>query len=271
VSGIITGLTKFFISLGIIEKIFVGLGITILLFAIIIWILSSFKKYQKAKRLKNKEWIRINMPYLAELRINLAKANERVSSIAFSIAKKDISFSTMVKCNKEYEQMVQNGMISKPFSVGVKIKDMKTYQKILKKSISRIGKNKRKLINGMESFSEIMEKNRIGLSPILAKDKDYQNILSKINEEKAVANSKIMTAVDIYLRASYGTNSSFMFYSYIQHALYKKDKRSKEAFPELFRPLTTVRQEIDHFMSKLLSDIEDVIEESIDYHAAEQE
>ena len=209
-STILTGFAKFLSSLGAIEKIFIVIGLALLLTSIVMLIWSRFKKRAKEKRLRNKEWIAKNMPYLAKLRINLAKANERASIIANKLAERNISYSTMEKCNKTYEQMVKSGMVKKPFSFTDK-SDIKTARKIWRKTIPKVGKNIKLLIDGMNAFAEIMEKERIGLAPSLKNDNEYQQLLSKINEQKAVANSKIATAITIYNNVSYGGNCSYMF------------------------------------------------------------
>ncbi len=110
-SGIITGLTNFFLSLGIVEKIFIGIGITLLITLIVMWLWSRLKIRRKEKKARNKMWIEKNMPYLFELRLNLARINARVTTIANLLAKREVSYSTIEKCNKEYEQMVKNNMM----------------------------------------------------------------------------------------------------------------------------------------------------------------
>jgi hypothetical protein len=263
-SAIFTWLISFLVSLGIVEKIFIGIGLTLLLVSLIIWLWSFVKKYNKGKRLKNKEWIAKNMPYLNELRLNLSKANQRVVDISNRLSEKNISYSKMEKCNTTYLQMVNSDMIKKPFSYTT-TPDIKTARKIWNKTSRKIGKNMTVLLTGMNAFSEIMERENIGLAPSLKNDDDYQQLLSKISEQKAVANSKIATVITMFTDCSYGMNSTFIFYAYMQKALYKKDKRTKELIPEYFTPLPTVRRSIDNTLSVLLSNVEDVIEDSLDY------
>lgn len=262
-SGFITGFAKFLSSLGIVEKVFIWIGITLLLTALTMWIWSRIKKGDKEKRRRRKEWIAQNRPDLAELPITLARLNEIVKAKAIALSKKRISYSTLKKCDITYAQMVRDGLIKKPFDYK-DIVEIKTARKILKKTIRKVGHNVKKLIDGMQGLSEVLEKKKLGLYPILEEDKEYHELHSKLVGQKAIANPKVAAAIHIYTDASYSVWSSYMVYAYSQAVITKRMRDSRADVPsELSRPLQTIRNEIDNFLDKLLANVEEVIEDSV--------
>lgn len=263
-SSILTSLSNTFWSIGIFERVLFGIGLVLLFIPIAMYIWSRFIKSARQKRQRNKEWLAINMPYLVELPITLAKANQEVTRVANALANKKVMYKTIEKCNKYHVEKVKAGLIDKPFSVSETV-DIKTARRIKKKMSRKIGKSSKRIIETMDIISEPMEKNGIGLRNAINKDKEYLNYTKRLAELKAITNSNIGAAVSIYEEASYQGNMFYMFYSYLQKGMESKAKKERKNVPiEYKRPRESIRGQIDKYLDKLLSNVEDIIEESID-------
>ena len=190
----------------------------------------------------------------------LTKMHKQTTLVSINLESRKVSPQIIEKCNAEYVRLVKSGDIGKPFNYTENV-DVQTASKIIKKTLKKVRSPlDKRVLAALGQVSEIMEKHRIGLLPYLDKDEDYQELSSKLTEQRARVDKKTTRLIAIYLDCSYGLNNLALLYIYMSKIVFKgmKDKP-----PEFNYSVPSFRKNVDKFMSILLAEIEEEIGKSV--------